>query len=245
MTRAVWSTELVVPQQEMSKEQIWRGKTSKLRWANLKFVGWLLTQSQLSIVGIDCIIAFICFQQWLAGSSFSSGDHVHDTQRNETCDGYCSKKFTRVKCSPCKQCPVDWQTSLMQRSSDYPKFGNAEWQVEITTLWSWHCDGSVARSADHNSQLPPKTHIFCRNGKLMRLWFGNVKCHVQKPREKIWWNLMFPPGSSVNFQEKWLQNISQKLLHTFHEAQHTTLSPQDSGGGGAQQMTSIRATCDI
>ena len=88
MTRAVWAAELVVPQQEMSKEHAWRGKMPKFRWANLKLVGWLLTQSQLSILGMYYfIIALCCFQQRFAGPLFRSADHQHNTQRNKAPDG--------------------------------------------------------------------------------------------------------------------------------------------------------------
>ena len=42
--------------------------------------------------------------------------------------------------------------------------------------------------------------------------------------------------SPFSFQEKWLQEISRKILHIFHEGRNKILSPRDSGRGVPQDL---------
>ena len=46
--------------------------------------------------------------------------------------------------------------------------------------------------------------------------------------------------SPFNFQEKWLQEISRKILHIFHEGRNKILSPRDSGKGLPQQLNTLK-----
>ena len=36
------------------------------------------------MLGINCIVALCCIQQWFAGPLSSSADHYRNTQRNQT-----------------------------------------------------------------------------------------------------------------------------------------------------------------
>ena len=47
--------------------------------------------------------------------------------------------------------------------------------------------------------------------------------------------------SPFNFQEKWPQKISRKILHIFHEGRNKILSQRDSGSVGAQFIQSVKA----
>ena len=54
-------------------------------------------------------------------------------------------------------------------------------------------------------------------------------------REKTQWNIgeEFRRNSPLNFQEKRPRETSRKITHMFHEGRNKTLSPRDSGSGGA------------
>ena len=57
-----------------------------------------------------------------------------------------------------------------------------------------------------------------------------------KNAAKIW----FRRFSSFNFQEKWAQEISRKILNKFHEQWNKILSPRDSGSLGPQEFISVK-----
>ena len=62
----------------------------------------------------------------------------------------------------------------------------------------------------------------------------NFRRHRQKMRRNIGENLCrFSP---FDFQEKWPQEISRKIVHIFHEGQNKILPLRDSGSGGPQKI---------
>ena len=60
------------------------------------------------------------------------------------------------------------------------------------------------------------------------------------------WAIFFCRFSPFNFQEKWLQEISRKILHIFHEGRNKILSQRDSRRGVPQntyQDAQKRSSC--
>ena len=60
-----------------------------------------------AMLGINCIVAFCCIQQWFVGLLFSSADHYRNTQRNQTLMDITqnnSHTHTWIKCNLCERC---------------------------------------------------------------------------------------------------------------------------------------------
>ena len=88
MTKAVWSTEPLVRQEEMSKQYM--AMQHFQTWGVKSQICWMIVDNK-PCWALIALLSPSCIQQWFAESLCSSADHYHNSQRNQTFDGYYPK----------------------------------------------------------------------------------------------------------------------------------------------------------